>query len=258
MTADAQRGRFGPWKWFGGAHRHRFVVLLAVLLLLMLSVPIAHLLGPRAHPVLTRVTVTSLLAAMLLSAMFAVSESRRAVVVAGLLAAPAIVLRGLTVAVETDALLLANYALDMLFLGYVVAVILKHLFTRDCVTFDTICAALCIYLLLAVLWSDAYSLLDVLQPDAFTFTLAEDGGTRPMRFGSGYSIFPLYYSFVTMTTLGYGDILPTSAAARMLAALEAILGQFYLAVLVARLVGLHIAQSRPRKNQRNHSSGGPS
>jgi voltage-gated potassium channel Kch len=58
------------------------------------------------------------------------------------------------------------------------------------------------------------------------------------------SIYPIYFSLVTLTTLGYGDIVPTAAAARMLAAVEAVVGQLYLAVLVARLVGLHIAQAR--------------
>ena len=64
-----------------------------------------------------------------------------------------------------------------------------------------------------------------------------------MRFGGGQSIFPIYYSFVTLTTLGYGDIVPTSAIARMFSAIEAVTGQLYLAVLVAQLVGLHISQS---------------
>ncbi len=70
-----------------------------------------------------------------------------------------------------------------------------------------------------------------------------------MRFGGKQSIYPVYFSFVTLTTLGYGDIVPTSATARMLAAAEAVTGQLYLAVLVARLVGLHISQS-PRDPRR--------
>jgi len=64
-----------------------------------------------------------------------------------------------------------------------------------------------------------------------------------MRLGGRQSVFPLYYSFVTMTTLGYGDIVPRSSSARMFAAIEALMGQLYLAVLVARLVGLHIFPS---------------
>ena len=71
-----------------------------------------------------------------------------------------------------------------------------------------------------------------------------------MRFGGEHSVNPLYYSFVTLTTLGYGDISPASSMARMLAAIEAVVGQVYLTVLVARLVGLHIAQATNEKTRK--------
>ncbi len=64
---------------------------------------------------------------------------------------------------------------------------------------------------------------------------------REMVFGGEKSLIPMYYSFVALTTLGYGNIVPVSPPARILAILEATLGQIYLTVLVARLVGLHIA-----------------
>jgi hypothetical protein len=64
-----------------------------------------------------------------------------------------------------------------------------------------------------------------------------------MRIGTGQPVGVLYFSFVTLTTLGYGDVVPTSPVTRTLASLEAITGQLYLTVLVARLVGLHIAES---------------
>ena len=58
----------------------------------------------------------------------------------------------------------------------------------------------------------------------------------------------VYYSFVTLTTLGYGDIVPVSPSARALATLEALTGQLYLTVLVARLVGLHITHASRRRS----------
>ena len=64
-----------------------------------------------------------------------------------------------------------------------------------------------------------------------------------MRLRAAEAVLPLYYSFITLTTLGYGDVVPVSAAARMFAAIEAVMGQLYLAVLVARLVGLHISHA---------------
>jgi hypothetical protein len=64
-----------------------------------------------------------------------------------------------------------------------------------------------------------------------------------MQFDGAKASFAVYYSFVTLTTLGYGDVIPQSSPARLLAALEALTGQIYLAVLVARLVGLHVAHT---------------
>jgi hypothetical protein len=96
------------------------------------------------------------------------------------------------------------------------------------ITLNRIMGALCVYLLLGVLWSLGFSLTEYLLPDAFTHS----AGT-PDDAGSAY----LYYSFVTLTTLGYGDVTPVHPAARTLAYLEAVIGQLYLAVLVASLVG---------------------
>ena len=92
-----------------------------------------------------------------------------------------------------------------------------------------------------VLWAILCSLLEVLQPGSYALNDAQKSGL--MRFGSENTSYSVYYSFVTMTTLGFGDIMPVSPMARMFAALEAVMGQVYLAVLVARLVGLHVAQS---------------
>jgi hypothetical protein len=124
-----------------------------------------------------------------------------------------------------------------------VIVLLAFLFRQQRITFNMICASLCVYLLLGVLWAMGYSVLEVLEPGSFLFTLAGEDQHYHMRFGGEESIYPLYYSLVTMTTLGYGDIVPTSPSARMFAAVEALTGQLYLAVLVARLVGLHISQA---------------
>ena len=86
-------------------------------------------------------------------------------------------------------------------------------------------------------------MIDVLDPGSFAFAFAGDTETWRLQFGGGNSGYALYYSFVTLTTLGYGDIAPVTMPARMLASLEAMTGQVYLAILVARLVGLHIAHS---------------
>ncbi len=106
-----------------------------------------------------------------------------------------------------------------------------------------ICASLCVYLVLGVLWAITYSLIQIFDGQSFLSAYADDGEGTTMKFGGERTLTALYYSFVTMSTLGYGDIVPRSSLARMAAAMQAIVGQLYLAVLVARLVGLQIVHA---------------
>ncbi|NQU21813.1 MAG: two pore domain potassium channel family protein [Candidatus Nealsonbacteria bacterium] len=225
-------------------HRHRFDLLLAALVLLLFAMPIVRLLGLGSSVVTSRIVLTVVFTAMLIAAVYAVRQSRRSVTVSLLLGVPAFVLQGLSTWLDREALVISAHLLVIAFLGYVVVVILKFLFAEKRVTSNVIFASLCVYLLLGVTWAEGYSLLEVAEPGSFRFAYPEDMAAGRMRIGGEHSLLPLYYSFVTMTTLGYGDIVPVSSAARMLAAVEAVMGQLYLAVLVARLVGLHISQTR--------------
>ena len=247
----ADSGPFRSARWFLTTRRHRFAILLGALVLLLFSMPLVRLLGPGLHPVLSRTIVTGLFTAMLLSAVFAVCQTRASVIVGLSLAVPAIFPQLLGLVFRYDGIVLTSHWLGIAFLVYTVIVILRFIFAGDRVTSETIWAALCVYLLLGVLWANVYSLVDFVEPDSFAFGLAEDQQTARMRFGGEESVFPIYYSFVTLSTLGYGDIVPKVSAARMLAAVEAITGQLYLAVLVARLVGLHISQSTPRVDRKD-------
>ncbi|GAG33134.1 unnamed protein product, partial [marine sediment metagenome] len=221
-------------------------VLLCALTLLLVSAPVAHALGAGARPV-AQIVIAALFSAMLLSAVFQVSRSRVAQIIGLTLAGPVLVLQWINAWLEMDRIAVANHVLAILFLGYVVIVIVKLLFTSTRATSDTICASACAYLVLGVLWAVVYSLVQILDPASFAFALAEEGQVGSMRFGTERSVFAIYYSFVTMSTLGYGDIVPASGSARMLAAVQAVMGQLYIAVLVARLVGLHISQSATRR-----------
>jgi hypothetical protein len=86
--------------------------------------------------------------------------------------------------------------------------------------------AIAVYLLLGLAWAHTYDLIEYLSPGAFTGTITDSA-----RFSSW-----MYFSFVTLATLGYGDITPMHPVARSLAVAEAITGQLYLAILIARLV----------------------
>jgi hypothetical protein len=219
---------------------HRFDVLLAVLVLLLLCTPLAGFFIPRSHPFILHVTVQVIYAGTLFTAVVAVAERRSEVITALSLALPAMILQWFTLAFDREGLFAASYVFGLVFLAYTVALILRYIFAVEKVTFQVICAALCVYLLLGLMWSQVYSLIDVVEPGSFAFSHVGEGKRQAMHFGTENTMYPVYYSFVTLTTLGYGDIVPLTPAARMFAVVEAIVGQLYLAVLVARLVGLHI------------------
>ena len=100
-----------------------------------------------------------------------------------------------------------------------------------------------IALILGFLWVSLYSVVESIQPGAFL--LPQDGLGAFNEQDQEGDIFSrqLYFSFVTLLTLGYGDLVPVHSVARLLAITEAFVGQVFLVVLVARLVGVHVAQS---------------
>jgi len=139
-----------------------------------------------------------------------------------------------------------TYLTALLVVATVATITIRELLTGRQVTHDKLSASICAYGFIAIFWAVAYSLLELQQPGSFQF-LSADAARHGMRFGFGESTEALYFSLVTITTLGYGDIVPVSDTARLMAATEAFLGQVYIAVLVARLVGLHIATSEGRE-----------
>jgi len=138
------------------------------------------------------------------------------------------------------------FALSTGFLAYLTFVVLVGVLQDQVVTVDTIVGAVGAYLLLGVTWGCAYALLALVSPVAFAVSpgLVDAAGWHTPR----APISPLmqYFSFTTLSSVGFGDISPLSGGARTLAALEGLTGQLYIAVLVARLVGMHSGAARAR------------
>jgi hypothetical protein len=130
----------------------------------------------------------------------------------------------------------AGYLLSMFYFGYVAFLVLKETALKSTtVTMDTIYGAVSAYLVLGLTWAQAYALLSIFEPNSYSF-----GGVALAADQYHFDRF-LGFSFVTLTTLGYGNIVPETAKADALAYSEAIVGQLYVAVLLARLVALEIA-----------------
>ena len=128
--------------------------------------------------------------------------------------------------------------------------ILRVVLRSDRITADSICGAVAVFLLLGLMWALLYAGMDLASPDSFIIGVASHPAYEEApELGPQFSMF-VYYSFNTITTLGNGDIIPLSRAARMFSWLEAVLGQLYLVVLVAHLVGLHVKHSDRRENEK--------
>jgi amino acid transporter len=128
------------------------------------------------------------------------------------------------------------------FFLYIVAVLLRGILRSEEVDADTLYGAVTAYLLIGVTWAFFYAMVYLVVPNAFTFGPLTTFVEADPLFGD--LRFFIYYSLVTLSTLGYGDITPLAPMARTLASLEAVLGQLYIAVAVAALVGTHIAQKQ--------------
>ncbi|MDN3638859.1 ion channel [Simiduia curdlanivorans] len=126
------------------------------------------------------------------------------------------------------------------FLGFISYHLLRIILLSKNVNANIIYASMCLYLLIGLIWAAIFSNINLFYDGAFLFNSASSLKVEEQMMG----VFT-YYSFVTLSTLGYGDIVPTHKVAQSWAAVEAMIGQFYIAIIMARLVSLH-ATAHPR------------
>jgi len=183
-------------------------------------------------------------AAILVAGSYALSERKQLFRAAIVLSAISTVGTCLPLAFSQHWAVLVSHSSTILLGAFFCVSILGYVLHSGRVTSDKIFAAICVYLLVGFVWTYVFALLDEIQPGSFA------GSTETGRNDYIGRIMQLrYFSFATLTTLGYGDILPRSSTAQTMAVLEAVLGQIYLAVLVARLVGLHIVHANSLRSR---------
>ena len=182
--------------------------------------------------------------AILIVGAYSASGKKSSLVIALAIFVPAVVLIWLDHFDPSTSYALPRYTLSILFFTYIGGTILAHALRAERVTFDKICAALCSYLLIGLIFAILYSLLEFLEPGTFLAggEVIRQGDPRAF-YGEGMGQ-AVYFSFTTLTTLGYGDLTGGTPVAKNLSVLEAIIGQIYLVVLVARLVGLEISHAK--------------
>jgi hypothetical protein len=212
--------------------RRRFAILFFSIILTMVGNPLLDAAGADLD-LLEAFLVLNLLLAIL----GGVAEGHWRTLVA--LPALVVVLRGISAAFGNPLVLSASEAFGAL-AGIVACIATLHFVLRDgAVDSERIYAALSVYLLAGLAFGVAYYALEGVQPGSLHMTSAADATGAAMSLKTA-----IYFSFVTLATLGYGDVVPVGPLARSLATLEAVGAQLYVAVLIARLVSLQ-ARSSP-------------
>jgi len=213
-------------------YRNIFIALLAAILIDALA-PNAFARGRFAD---------LMLAVVLVAALVETVRTRHNAILALILGLPAVALR-ITAAFTEDSTAINTTVVSVtaLFMGFLIWNLLHDLSKGKRATSERIFGALCAYVFIGLLFALIYTHMEFRQPGTFATSqaiVADDA----LNESNLYPIFT-YFSFVTLTTLGYGDVSPIAEHARTLAWFEALLGQLYLAVMVAGFVALHISEN---------------
>ena len=171
--------------------------------------------------------------AIFMSGLYAASPKKQFFYVSLLIAFPALAVKWSSYFMEVPSSFIVVQVFSAIFFTFLVVLILHYLSKEKKITADVIAGAICGYLLIGLMWASFFAVLEALQPGSFQV---------PDHLSTDSSYF-IYYSYVTLTTLGFGDIIPMTNQARSFSVLESITGPVYLAVTVARLVGMGISQS---------------
>jgi voltage-gated potassium channel len=205
----------------------RFLILLILILFMLVLAPFLK------NFVQTKLLMDVFLTIIYIFIIYTIRLKAPQAIIASILVFPLIVATWSTYFVEIRTVSLLTRIFGTLFFAYAAINIIRIVIKSEEVTRETIFAAIVVYLLMALMWAFLYMTLERVSPGSFSFPDKGSWG-ETMRFE--------YLSFVTITTLGYGDITPTTDQASALVLTEAFVGQIYLVVLVAWLVGMYVSR----------------
>ena len=219
------------WVWF-----HKFRILLFMLVGMLMGYPYLQAEGQAG-----RTIFEVLFTAMLFLSTYILCDSRRSTIIALVLGLPAVIAH-VSYVFLPDTL---SYGLPLgafiIFYVYMEVSVLRHVSSPDAVDADIIFGAACAYIILGMIFAMAYAYVEQHQPGSFgNLITATDPILEPDETfrGAHFTTF-LYFSYTTLTTLGYGDIIPKTPAAQSLTSLEAVAGVLFVGAFVARLVSAY-------------------
>ncbi|HEG44372.1 MAG TPA: two pore domain potassium channel family protein [Phycisphaerales bacterium] len=203
---------------------NKYNYLLAVEILIVLAFPFLQLTK-------TDFPLTSMLLLLAITpALYVALTLKRfmAIIMIGLLAFILNIIASYQLVPQFENILLCLLALYAIYFLFTIVVLIRKISSRKVITSDTVKGGISVYFLIGLFWSALYMILNIIHPGALTV----------INDKTDY----FYFSFTTLTTLGYGDITPTISCAKIMAIMEAFTGQIYIAIFIAQLIGLSIAQ----------------
>jgi len=207
--------------------KDRFLILVCLILGQLVLVPIL------SRFVAAHIFLEMFLTAIVISMLYAISHKKGQVIVGMFLAIMMLASLWSQYFYQNKGIAVFGMIAGALFIALVIANLLGFILKAEAVNREIIYAAMLLYLLAALMWAFVYTVIELVDPASFNIDLS-----RPQEY---LSVFQ-YYSFVTITTLGYGDITPGTEVAKAFSALEAVVGQLYLVVAVAWLVGMYVSK----------------
>ena len=208
-----------------------FEYLLGGLLIFILSVAIAQEEGIRSE--IREMFIMPAFCIMLLMGVWSLVSAKKWLIIGGIIAVIGIATATINFFLAIPELALVNIGIMLVFCLASTWIAFKNLLLSSAINVNKIIGAICIYLLLGLNWAMFYLFINMAIPDSFHGLSSTDIGTQLSEL--------MYYSFITLTTVGYGDLIPVKPLARTVAFLEGFVGQFYVAVLVAWLVGMFLS-----------------
>jgi len=221
-----------PHKQIG--KKYGYIYLLISLMLMLVLFPFLN------QSLFSQILFNLFFSLTLIASLYTISTTLKRFLLGILFLVPSLITRWVPYFSSFQVDIIINHVVTFLFLCYIIYVICYSIFSEKNIRLNTVYGATCVYILLGVLWATVFGFIDYLDPHAFS--------DLDLAYGSGY-LDPLtyrfenilYFSFVTLTTLGYGDIVPLSPGVKFLSIIEAITGQLYIATSIARTLGLYIS-----------------
>jgi len=202
--------------------KSRFVYIVFAIILVVLINPFIRHAGTIGW-----LTSTLFIAMIPMASYYALSGDRKRAIIIILLSAPFVILDAINLFYAQRYFFVIMYSFGTLLYLYIIILLLKNLLSQRKITTDMIYCAISIYLLIGIMWAGVFAILESVSPGSFSVA-------------SGSLDF-FYFSLVTLTTVGYGDVAPLTVLSKRLAVFEAAMGSIYMAIIVALIVGRYLS-----------------